>query len=223
MSFKKGYGFFFVCCVLMADDSDGTAVLRHAAEAYRRLKSESFEATVAMDTNGHRVETPITGAIVRPGKLRFEVLNSMIGSQTVSDGHSVWKYVASFGQYTRKPASPETFPVADGAADIFTGERVLHHLQSAKLLRREKLMVDGKQVDCDVIEAAYEGGKKTFWVDVHRRVILRETSLIRMDSSQGSWTRQMAQTITVTSIRLNEPPAGVAVCVCTTRRSEGGC
>jgi outer membrane lipoprotein-sorting protein len=198
-------GLIFCCCALAAEDGSGVAVLRRAAQAYRSLRSESFKATVVMDTKGHRIEVPISGAIARPGRVRFEVINSMIGSQTVSDGRSVWKYVPSFGQYTRKPATQDAFPVADGAADMFTGEKILDHLQSAKLLRREKLKVNGKQADCDVIEATYTGGKKTFWVDVHRGVILRGASSISMDYSQGGWEREMAQTITVTSIRLNEP------------------
>ena len=219
---------FSACFALMAQETSGTAILRHAAAAYKSLKSERVEATVVMDMKTYRIEIPVVGAIVRPGKVRFEVINSMMGSQTISDGQTMWKYVASFRQYTKQPVSQGIFPIADGPADILTGEKVLDRLQSAKLLRREKLTVDGKQVDCDVVEAAYttealnpgQTERKTFWVDVHRGVILRISSLIRMDSSGTGGTREVAQSITVTSIETQPASAGFSVRLRTAGRSK---
>lgn len=214
MSIRTLPAFFSVCFALMAQESSGTAILRHAAQAYTHLRSESVEATVFMDMKTHRIEFPIVGAIVRPDKFHFEVVNSLMGSHTISDGHNIWKYVASFQQYTKMPVSPGIIPLEEGPRDILAGERVLDRLRSAVRLRREKLFVDGKQVDCDVIEATYEPDesgnpgkdtRKTFWVDVHRGVILKVSSLIRMDSPETGGAREIAQSVTVTSIKLNVP------------------
>jgi len=203
--------FLSVGFTVMAREPSGTAILRRAAEAYKSLKSESVEATVVTEMKTFRTETPIAGWIARPGKLRFEVTNSMIGSQTISDGRSTWKYVPSFGQYTRTPAFPNIFPVPEGSADILIGAHIMDRLHSAKLLRREKLTVDGKPVDCDVIEAAYTPERpnpgpprtKTFWVDIRRKLILKASSLVRMDSSEAAGPLEMAQSISVNSIKLN--------------------
>jgi outer membrane lipoprotein-sorting protein len=213
MSLRMMSAFFFSACLtLMAQETTGTAILRHTAEAYRALRSERVEATVVMDAKTYHIETSIIGAIVRPDKFRLEIISSMMGSETISDGHSVWKYVAGFGQYTRKPASPGILPVPNALADILIGEKISIRLDSAKLVRREKLTVGGKEVNCDVIEAAYtpdvnDSGparKKTFWVDVHHRLILRVSSFVRIGSEAGG-TKEISQSITVTSIKLNEP------------------
>jgi outer membrane lipoprotein-sorting protein len=173
-----------------------------------------MEATVTMDIKTHRIQIPIVGAIVKPDKFYFEVVNSLIGSRTISDGHNIWKYVAAFQQYTKGSASPGILPIAEGPRDILAGERVLDGLQSAAHLRREELSVDGKQVDCDVVEATYEPDasrnpgqdtRKKLWVDVRRGLILKVSSLIRMGSPETGGTREIAQSVTVTSIKLNEP------------------
>ena len=213
MSLRTLSAFFSVCFGLMAQESVGTAILRHAAQVYGRLRSESVEAIVIMNMDTHRIEIPIVGARTRPDKFHLEVVNSVIGSHTISDGHNIWKYVASFQQYTKAPASPGVIPIEDGPRDILAGERVLDRLQSAVRVRREKLSVEGKQVDCDVIEATYEpiesgnpgkDPRKTFWIDVRRGVILKVFSRIRMDSETGGG-REIAQSVIVTSIKLNEP------------------
>jgi outer membrane lipoprotein-sorting protein len=137
-----------------------------------------------------------------------------MGSHTISDGRSVWKYVAAFQQYTKVPASRGIIPIAEGPRDILAGEGVLDRLQSAVRVRREKLSVDGQQIDCDVIEATYESDasdkpgedtQKTFWVDVQRGVILKVSSLIKMDSPETGGARAIAQSVTVTSLKLNQP------------------
>jgi outer membrane lipoprotein-sorting protein len=166
-----------------------------------------------MKTNPMRVEIPMTGAMVRPGKVRLEMNHPMMSSQTISDGRNTWKCVARFQQYTRQPVSQGVFPMSDGPGGILAGENVLDRLQTAKLLRREKLSVDGQEVDCDVIEAEYSSkpgdpsgreGPKTFWVDRDRSVILKTSFLAKIVSPAGG-AQEMTESITVTSIRLNQP------------------
>ena len=202
---------------LTAQERSGEAILRQVAQTYKGIKSQTFEATVVLDTktNSMRMEIPMTGAMVRPGKVRFEMNNPMMSSQTISDGRNTWKYVAKFQQYTRKTASPGVFPMSDGPGDILAGENVLDRLQTAKLLRREKLSVDGNEVDCDVVEAEYSSQpgdpsgqerRKTFWVDRDRSVILK-TSFAANFTAPGGAPLDMTESITVTSIRLNQPVA----------------
>ena len=104
--------------------------------------------------------------------------------------------------------------MSDGPGDILAGAKVLDRLQNAKFLRQEKLSVDGKDVDCDVIEAEYEPnfadrtrqeGPKTFWVDRDRSVILKTSYLLKINSAASGGPLEMDQSITVTSIRLNQP------------------
>jgi outer membrane lipoprotein-sorting protein len=214
--------FLVVFCLfgsaLTAQEPSGDAMLRQVAQTYRGIKSQAFEATIVLDmkTNPMRMEIPMTGAMVKPGKVRFEMNHPMMSSQTISDGRNTWKYVARFQQYTRKPASPGVFPMSDGPGDILAGENVLDRLQTAKLLRREKLSVDGQKVDCDVIEAEYSSrpgdpsgreSPKTFWVDRDRSVILKTSFLAKIPSSTGG-PLEMTESITVTSIRLNQPVPG---------------
>jgi outer membrane lipoprotein-sorting protein len=205
-----------VCHVLKAQEPSATAILSQVAQTYQGIKSQSVKATIVLDMKASpmRMEIDITGAVVKPGKVHVEFSNSMIGSETISDGRNIWKYVARFKQYTRKPTSPGIFPVSQGPGDILAGENVLDRLQSARLLRSDKLPVDGKEIDCDVIEAVYEPvagdktgqeGPKTLWVDKHRRIILKASSLIRMQPSPRAGALEMTQSITVTSIRIDDP------------------
>jgi outer membrane lipoprotein-sorting protein len=214
MSMKTLLASLSASFALMAGEPSGLDVLRQASETYSHMKTESIEATVVMDLRTHRVEIPIKGVITRPDKFYFEVVNAMMGSQTISDGHYTWKYVAAFQQYTKVLASPGSLPIAEGPREILTGENLLDHLQSAVLLPAEKLTVDGKEVLCDVVEATYEpdaaadpgsSTRKTFWVDAQRGVILKVASRIRMDSAETGGAREIPQTVTVHSIKINEP------------------
>jgi outer membrane lipoprotein-sorting protein len=198
------------CLALAAQELTATDILRRVAQTYKDAESQSVEATMVLEISAHRMEIPVNGAVLRPNKLRLEVHNAMVGSQTISDGQYTWQYVAGFQQYTRKPASPGLFPMTDGPGDILAGEKVLDRLQTAKLLRQEKLSVDGNKVDCDVIEAEYtpksgdkpqQNGPKTIWVDRQRGIILRISTVLRMKSLPMD---EVLESITVTSIKLNE-------------------
>jgi outer membrane lipoprotein-sorting protein len=202
-------------CALGAQEP-GKAILRRAAETHKSIRSESFEAMVVMQTQSSsmRMEMPMTGAMVRPGKLRLDMKNAMLSSQTISDGRNTWKYVPAFQQFTRKPETLKVFSMSEGPGDIVAGENLLVGLRSAKLLRREKLPVDGQEVECDVVEAEYaaapnssgEEAIKTFWVDRDRNVILKLSFATKI-GSPGSRPLEVTETITITSIRLDQPIA----------------
>jgi len=201
---------------LTAQEPDASTILRQVAQTYQEVKSQSVEATFVLDrkTSPMRIEIPISGTILKPGRVRLEVNSPMMGSQTISDGRSTWMYVARFQQYTRKPVSPGIFPMSDGPGDIFAGENILDRLKTAKLLRQERLSVDGREIDCDVVQAEYsprpgdqprQTGPKTFWVDRRRSIILKTSSLLRIDSPRFGGPLEMTQSITVTSIKLDGP------------------
>jgi outer membrane lipoprotein-sorting protein len=215
MSLKIVCSFSILGFILAAREPDATDILRQIARTYSGIKSQSFEATVVLDlkTSSMRLEIPMTAAMTRPGKVRFEMNNPMLSSQTISDGRNTWKYVARFQQYTRTPAAPGTLPMMDGPGVLLAGERILDQLQSARLLRQEKLIVDAREVDCDVIEAAYSpdtadvsvGIVKTFWVDRSRRLLLKVSLQKKISAPGGSF--EMQESISVSSVRLNEPLA----------------
>jgi outer membrane lipoprotein-sorting protein len=201
--------FVSACLAFAAQEPTATSILQRVAQTYKDLKSQSVEATMVLEVRDHRIEVPITGATTKPGKLRLEVHNAMVGSQTISDGRNLWQYVAGFQQYIRKPAKPGLYPMTDGPGDILAGENILDRLKAARRLRQEKLRVDGKDIECDVIEAEYtpapgdvpkQNGPKTIWVERQRHTILKVSAIVNMPSVPGG---EALESITVTSIRLN--------------------
>jgi outer membrane lipoprotein-sorting protein/peroxiredoxin len=216
MSTRSVPAFFFsAVCVLTAQDPDANAVLGKVAQTYKSLKTQHTEAIVVTDmkAQGMRIEMPVTVAVVKPDKLRVEIKNPMMGSQTISDGQSTWMYVAMLKQYTKKAASPGVSSMSSGPGDLLQGEKVLDRLQSAQVVRQEKLSLEGQEIDCYVIEAEYtpkagdqvgQEGPKIFWIDKTRSVILKAASTMKMKSSPMGGPMEMTQTVTVTSIKLDE-------------------
>jgi outer membrane lipoprotein-sorting protein len=199
---------------LPAQESPAEAVLRQVAQTYREIRTESIEATLVLvaNANAMRIEVPMTGARRGPGEVRIEARNPMMATQTVSDGKQVWKYVDQFQQYTKKPATAGMDSITKGLGQILAGEKVMDGLVKATLLRREKLSVAGKDIECEVVEAVYaktEDGQprqeesKTYWVDRSRGVILKMSFPLMVPSSGGRL--EMTQTIAVNSIRLDQP------------------
>jgi outer membrane lipoprotein-sorting protein len=196
---------------LEAQHPDAIAILRRVTQKYQKTNSFRFNATLSlhMRANGMRLEMSVSGARMRPGKARLDVHHPMMSSRIVADGRHVWKYVTTYGQFTKRAASPGAFSGLDGMADILAGEHVLDRLRNATLVRRDVLPVGDDNIECDVIEAEYEPkagnqfraeGPKTLWVDKSRSVILKTSQTVKM-SSRGPV--EMIQTVTVTSLQIH--------------------
>ena len=205
----------WACLPAAAQEQDAATILRKVEQTYKDLKSQYIEATIVIDmkTQGMRMEMPTTMAILKPDKVRFEIKNPMMGTQTVSDGQNTWMYMAMLKQYTKKKAARGPSSPSGGPAEILTGEKVMDRLKTAKLLRQEKLSVNGTETECYVLEAEYmpnkgdepgEEGPKTFWVDKERSVILKAATIMKSKSSPMGGPMEVAQTATVTSFKLND-------------------
>jgi outer membrane lipoprotein-sorting protein len=214
MSLRLVFACSLAAFALPAQEPSAESILKQVAQTYRGIRTESIEATLVLvaNANAMRIEIPVTGARRGPGEVRIEAKNPMMGTQTVSDGKHVWKYVDRFQQYTKKPASEGMDAATQGPGRILAGEKVMDGLVKSNLLRREKVPVAGKEIECDVIEAVYSGTEdgqpkreesKTYWVDRDRSVILKMSFPLMVPSSGGRL--EMTQTIAVNSIRLDQP------------------
>ncbi len=206
---------------LSQDQVSGEELLAKASEAYRSLKSYYFEGVMIFETETEamqeraKVETLIVMAAVRPGKIRDEFKRGML---TVSDGQATWVYSRKLNQYTKRKAA---VLASEGTGELEAGfmskyGRITEGLKQAKVLREEVVEVEGKAVECYVVEASYEpmaelsnfeASPKLFWIDKKRHIVLKDISSVVMKLPQPGTARHLRQTTEFSIARINEPVA----------------
>jgi outer membrane lipoprotein-sorting protein len=208
---------------------DAHELLKKVSETYGTLTSYHFEGAMITKTKAAGIETkieiPITLSAVKPGKMRYEMKNPMMGMLMIFDGQAFWTYTPAFKKYTRKVigefAGENIDPMELGVGALLTAGitayyRLAERIKEAKIVREELVEVNGKSVDCYVVEVSYElstkptdrePAAKTFWIDKARYIVLRETSAQKIDAPLFGGDMQTTQTTSFRIAKINESPA----------------
>jgi len=225
---------------------DALELLRNVEATYSAMGSYSAKATHVIEMNGanlqNKMEMSMTIAADRSGRFRIDS-TGMMGMLMVSDGTTIWMYMPQINQYSKfsvgQAEASEGGPYVHGgggmamlaAADPIHGYQSLaSSAKEAKLLRSEKVHVNGSDVDCWVVSVEYEysasgvsdehSGKtaaipafefaptKTLWVDKARYLVYQEESTSKMTMPGANEAVNTKDTTKFDSITVDEhlPP-----------------
>jgi peroxiredoxin/outer membrane lipoprotein-sorting protein len=209
------------------NSQDVQALLKKVSDTYKNLKSYHFEGTTTMEMKSEglqqKMEMPMVIAAAKPGKTRLEIKNPMAGMLRVSDGETTWVYIPRLKQFTKKAAA--TVETAGGESEktgldaalvgspLAQFEQLADKAKGAKMLREETTEIDGKKMDCYVVElprelpknlpVQMESSPKTLWIDKARYLVVKESFSGKMSSPMGEM--QMFTMTVYNMTKTNEP------------------
>jgi outer membrane lipoprotein-sorting protein len=235
---------------------DALGLLRNVEATYSRIGTYSAKSTNVIEMSGanmqNKMETSMTIAVDSAGRFRIES-TGMIGMLMVSDGTTMWTYMRQLNQYSKFPlgqalarSENSATEVADGAAieseggmamfgssfnPLYGYRSLSSNLKEAKVLRSEKLHVNGTDVDCWVVSVEYEfpagfpagqanqahsekadvgfnfepAPTKTLWVDKAHHLVYQEESTSKMTMPVATEPMNTKQTVKFDSVTVDEP------------------
>ena len=213
-------------CILptLALPSDGSAeaLLREVSKAYAELSRFSFEAAeVTVTRSGdleRRNETRTLTAAGDAGRFRVESDHRVEGGVIAFDGETTWIYVARRRQYkqihgallTGSPESPGLIRLKNRFVDRY--KSITERLRDARLLPPETLEVDGREIECRVVEASYDAPRglaakqivRRFWIAADRPLIYRESSQFEAKHPASGQTTTVSQDIEFRSVQVGD-------------------
>jgi thiol-disulfide isomerase/thioredoxin len=203
---------------------EARALLKASQEAFLNYKSYVIEQRIVVDMSGAtqaRMEMSAKLAASAPGKMRVESTSQAGGALIVSDGENTWVYIDLTKQYMKTPAatSPEGLvrSLVPGMGGVFDQLKSKDPYLSAKITGEEAVEVDGKKIDCFVVEATMDkiampgamtmtGALMKMWIDKDSKLSLKTTVTATMQGGPAAATpMQMNMAMTVISKKLNEP------------------
>ncbi len=220
--------FFMMIIPLLSQSSqDAQGLLKKVSDTYKNLKSYHFEGTTTMEVKAEgmqqKMEMPMVMAAAKPGKTRLEIKNPMTGMLRVSNGETTWMYIPRLKQFTKRTAA--TVETAGGESEktgldaalsgspLAQFEQLADKAKGAKMLREETTEIDGKKIDCYVVElpqelpknlpVQMESSPKTLWIDKARYLVVKESFSGKMSSPMGEM--QMFTTTVFNVAKINEP------------------
>lgn len=215
---------------------DAMDLLKSVELAYGAINTYSAKVTetTSMEGSGAQtdMETAVTVTADSTGKFRVES-TGITGMVLVYDGNATWMYMPMAKSYSKLPlsgGSPSTGAEAmggmfGGANALEAYKNVSKGVKEARIVRSEKLHVNGADADCWVVSLEYEampeeasaaaeaGGVslkdfelgKTLWVDKNRFLVYREDSKMKMTMPNANAPTNMKQTSNVQSFMINDP------------------
>jgi outer membrane lipoprotein-sorting protein len=202
----------FTSVVICYADDDPKAILQKTSDTYGNAKSFHLTASIVSETKagGSKMASSQTEqdmVLVRPDKVRVEFRYPSAGSWLrVSDGKMHTEYRALTKEVNQKPATPDDIGMLRNTILLHL-EELTEGLKSAKLVGSEPFTLDGKSIDCHVIEAIYEPANlppgaealpTKYWIDKSRFIVLREVSGSTAKKSEN------LRTTTFSTARINE-------------------
>jgi len=202
---------------------DARALLQDTQNALRPFKTYVLEQRMVLDMSGptqNRLEMTSKMSASAPGKMRTETSGQMGGALILSDGEHTWFYIATMKQYMKTPAA--TGPAAlvkslvPGMSDVFDQLREKDPYLSAKVVGEDTVEVDGKKIDCYVVEAVMEKltmtagmtmsqGTTKVWIDKETKITLKTTLTATLQGGPFPKPLEMNMAMTVFSRKLDEP------------------
>lgn len=213
----------FIALGCAQDAPDARALLKETADVLLHHKSYQLDQQAVIEMGGSvptRLEMLVKIAVSSPGKLRIESSGKMGESLIVSDGENTWMYVGMIKQYTKKEAAstPESLvkSLVPGMSSVMDQLKAKDPYLSAKIVGEETMEVEGKKIDCYVVEGRLEkislpgmidmtDGVQKVWVDKVTKLSLKQTMTAMVQGGAVREPAQMTQTSTVVSQKLDAP------------------
>lgn len=174
-------------------DESPEGLLREVSETYAALASFHFDAVETMTTRSsdleRRNESRIVTAAGHSGRFRVSSDHPVDGGIVAFDGETTWIYLAVRNQFTKVngamiegPESPGLLRLKNRFVSRYEG--IAERLRSAEFGLPEALEIDGFEVECRVVEAAYDPPRglaaeqiiRKYWIANERPLIYRESS-----------------------------------------------
>ncbi|MCC6342076.1 MAG: hypothetical protein IT166_07755 [Bryobacterales bacterium] len=192
-------------------------ILAKVAANYQAMKNFHFEGSTTSETKAKGVdttsETHFVVAYTEPDKFRVELRYPTAGNWIrLSDGKNLYDFRTTSKDRKKEDYDPSDLRILKGSP--ISAFEFIDRVNSARLAGSESVTVDGKDVDCYVIEAERSGqtllpGMKAlptrYWVDKARLIVLRQVSGSRSEDSASVNSTQNTRTITITAAHVNEP------------------
>lgn len=215
------------------DQPDAMDLLKSVELTYAAMNTYSAKVTttMAMDESGTQkmnIETSTTITADASGKFRAES-KGMTGMTFVYDGSNIWLYMPEMNRYGKIP-SHDAAVAANGG--MFGGgnaiqeyKNVSKDVNEAKILRSEKVHVNGSDVDCWVVSLGYGaprseasvaaqpaagislkdlGRTRMLWVDKSSYLVYEDDSTSKMTMGNPKTPTTMKQTSKATSVTVND-------------------
>jgi len=202
---------------------DGRALIAESGHALHDAKSYVIEEALVVEMTGglqSKVQMPVKLAASNPGRLRIES-NGPVGSTLiVSNAENTWMYLGPLKQYTKTPAasSPEALmrSLNPGIADMLKDFQTKDPYLSVQVTGEATVEMGGQRLECYVVESKLDkinlpgsmtlvDGVMKMWIDKKTKLTLKQTATAVMQGGTLKAPAQMDQTITLLSVKLNEP------------------
>ncbi|MCC6366756.1 MAG: hypothetical protein IT165_24820 [Bryobacterales bacterium] len=192
-------------------------ILAKVAQNYQNMKNFHFEGATLSETKAKGVdttnETQFVVAYTEPDKFRVELRYPTAGNWIrLSDGKNLYDFRTTSKDRKKEDYDPSDLRILKGSP--ISGYEFIDRVNTAKLAGSESVSVDGKDVDCFVIEADRTGqtvlpGMKAlptrYWVDKARLIVLRQVGGSKSEDSASVNSTENTRTITITVAHVNEP------------------
>jgi len=197
---------------------DALPLLGAVSAAVRAAGSVQAEGTGVLDAKWQRGtthrETHFEVITQGPLLMRYDETSGPNGTLQVCDGTSRWTLMEVPNSYVRSTGTEELCnPPAARWADLTS------HLVRARITGRDHSEVNGHSLECQLIEAEYDGAgmlmpqmpvtgrlARTFCIDPAHDLILRE----RMEGARGTGASGATYTLTITYSRVTYGPSHAA-------------
>jgi peroxiredoxin len=214
-------------CRSLHPQEDGRQWIERIARSYEELSSYYLKGTVlvAVDWSRKTVRSEPFEQYAKPKENKF-LHNAGTGSSkrvVAADGNSTTVYFGSSRQYAQRPSSDirsvivSLFNNESNARlrPVFPGNYAVlkSQLQSARILRREKIFLKPNPVDCIVVEVEMipeEGAFlkthtiRTLWIDPTSGIVLRDVAHSQTLSSKNKILIDAVEEMQLSSYRINE-------------------
>jgi outer membrane lipoprotein-sorting protein len=213
--------------------SDPAEILKKVSEAYAAASQYEIESSVVIQTPDRSAPQTYTTHLwfSAPDKYRLQSSGDFCARDQTGDcpqgvqelltvyrSGKLWDYAPASNEYREYTAPNLQRDNRPEDVDLYMGAGMFRHASeiftNKRLLREERMASEGRDVDCEVIEAGTGDGSASLWIDKSRHVVLR------MESSQAGFDVR----VTYKTVRLSgplpddlfdfKPPAGA-------RKTEG--
>jgi len=175
---------------------DARDLLRQVADSARSAKTWRTEGTTIWRYQNSRIAVDFKMTMRRPQSLRFEVSRHGVTEEiTVCDG-AKWGSYHPGVPYLEAPAGPGLCPTT-----VLGMEQIADNLRAATFVGKDRVLLDGHEFVCDVVEAVYSKvgetcrvpdtdmyiyppqppehdaatGRRVFCIDRARKLVLRDS------------------------------------------------
>ena len=202
---------------------DARELLQESRNALRAFQSYIVHQQVVVETKNRlqgRLEMPVKLAVSNPGKVRIEASGQLGSTLMVSNGRNTWMYLGRLNQYTKTAAASSPDALLE-SLNTGIGQRLelpenKDPYVSAKISGEEAVAVEGKPIDCYVVEAVLNkvtvpggmtlsDGQQKVWIDKKTKLALKMTTDSVMSGGPLAAPIETSQRVEITSFQVNQP------------------